>query len=47
MIPINGGTIAPPKNNRNQTHNAPNQNISVNGTGAALKQQIKQYITHI
>lgn len=46
MIPINGGTIAPPKNNNNHRHSAPNQNVSVKGTGAALMQQREQYKTH-
>lgn len=45
-MPINGGTIAPPKNNNNQRHKAPNQNVSVKGTGAALRQQREQYKTH-
>ncbi len=42
IIPISGGTMAPPKKSRNHTHIAPNQKTSVNGTGMALRQQIAQ-----
>lgn len=40
IIPNNGGTIAPPKNNKDQIHPTPTQKLSKNGTGAALKQHI-------
>lgn len=42
IIPNKGGTIAPPKNNRDQTHPTPTQKLFKKGTGAALQQQIMQ-----